>query len=318
MRIERLGPVLGAELKNIDLSTITASNGFDEINELMNQHEVLVIRGQHLDAEEQLIFGRLFGELAISPFSPRSATKPELIVLETDAQSKRPLTDIWHADETYKLEPPKLTILKALISPQLGGDTIFCSMRAAFDFLSDRMQSYLSGLTALHGFGRFRDLLATDLPTLHKIEGQFPRANHPVVTLHPETSATVLYVNRHFTERINELPDEESRSILEFLLQQTARPEIQLRIKWEPGTVVIWDNRSVQHYASPDYWPQRRRMERVTVEGQAPVPAASDARVIRHRIEVDGVPAELSEESTTVARNYEFNQAGVDDPDSGR
>jgi len=137
------------------------------------------------------------------------------------------------------------------------------------------------------------------------------------VTLHPETSATVLYVNRHFTERINELPDEESRSILEFLLQQTARPEIQLRIKWEPGTVVIWDNRSVQHYAPPDYWPQRRRMERVTVEGQAPIPASSDDRVIHHRIEVDGAPAEMAEESATVARNYEFNEDGFDDPDRG-
>jgi taurine dioxygenase len=317
MRHERLGPVFGAELTNVDLSTMTASNGFDEINDLINQHEVLVIRGQRLNAEEQLTFGRLFGELAISPFSPRAATQPELIVLETDAQSKRPLTDIWHADETYKLEPPKLTILKALISPRLGGDTVFCSMRAAFDFLSDRMKSYLIGLTALHGFGRFRDLLETDLSTLHKIEGQFPRANHPVVTLHPETSATVLYVNRHFTERINELPDEESRSILDFLLQQTARPEIQLRIKWEPGTVVIWDNRSVQHYAPPDYWPQRRRMERVTVEGLAPVPASTDNRVIHHRIEVDDVPAELSEEGALVARNYEFNKAGLDDPDPG-
>ena len=314
MRLERLGPVFGAELTNIDLGAVTASNGFDEINELISQHEVLVIRDQRLSAEEQLNFGRLFGELAISPFSPRSATQPELIVLETDAQSKRPLTDIWHADETYKLEPPKLTILKALISPRLGGDTVFCSMRGAFDFLSDRMQSYLSGLTAFHGFGRFRDLLETDLATFREIEGRFPRAHHPVLTLHPETSATVLFVNRHFTERINELPDEEGRSILEFLLQQTARPEIQLRIKWKPGTVVIWDNRSVQHYAPVDYWPQRRRMERVTVEGQTPIPASRDNQVIRHRIEVHGVPAEVSEDADNVARNYEFSNVEPGNP----
>ncbi len=310
MRLERLGPVFGAELTNLDLSSITASNGFDEISELINEHEVLVIRDQHLTAEEQLNFGRLFGDLAISPFSPRSATQPELIVLETNSQSKRPLTDIWHADETYRLEPPKFTILKALVVPQLGGDTMFCSMRGAFDFLSDRLQSYLTGLTALHGFGRFRDLLESDLATMHEIEKKFPRANHPVVTLHPQTSATVLYVNRHFTERINELPHEESRSILEFLLQQTSRPEIQLRVKWEPGTVVMWDNRSVQHYAPVDYWPQRRRMERVTVEGQAPIPASTDNRVAHHRVEVDGVPAELpEEEEVTEARNYEFNKA---------
>ena len=310
MRLERLGPILGAEITDLDLGEITASNGFNEINDLINQHEVLVIRDQHLSADQQLTFGRLFGELAISPFSPRSATRPELIVLETNARSKQPLTDIWHSDETYKLEPPKLTILKALISPRLGGDTMFCSMRAAFNFLSDRMQGYLSGLTALHGFGRFRDLFETDLATLHEIEGRFPRANHPVVTLHPETSAPVLYVNRHFTERINEIPDEESRSILEFLLQQTARPEIQLRVKWEPGTVVIWDNRSVQHYAPADYWPQRRRMERVTIEGQQPIPASKNNRVVHYRIEVDDVSAELPADETGVARNYEFKEAG--------
>ena len=105
-------------------------------------------------------------------------------MLETNAQSKRPLTDIWHADETYRLEPPKFTILKALVVPQLGGDTMFCSMRGAFDFLSDRLQSYLTGLTALHGFGRFRDLLESDLATMHEIEKKFPRANHPLSLIH--------------------------------------------------------------------------------------------------------------------------------------
>ena len=312
MRLQRLGPVFGAEITDIDLNSVAPNKGLEEINELISKHEVLVIRDQHLDADQQLEFGRLFGKLAVSPFSPRSAGQPELIVLEANVDSKKPLTDIWHADETYKLEPPKFTILKALISPELGGDTIFCSMRGAYDFLSSRMQTYLTGLTALHGFGRFRDLLVNDRETLREIEDTLPRANHPVITRHPENSASVLYVNRHFTERINELPDEESRSILEFLLQQTSRPEIQLRVTWEPGTVVMWDNRSVQHYAPADYWPQRRRMERVTVEGEVPIPASTDNQVAHHRVEVEGVVVELPEREDMTARNYEFGRTEGD------
>ena len=312
MRLQRLGPVFGAEITDIDLTSVAPNKGFEEINELISKHEVLVIRDQRLDADQQLEFGRLFGRLAVSPFSPRSASQPELIVLEVNAESKKPLTDIWHADETYKLEPPKFTILKALISPELGGDTMFCSMRGAHDFLSSRMQAYLTGLTALHGFGRFRDLLVNDRETLREIEDTFPCANHPVITRHPETSASVLYVNRHFTERINELPDEESRSILEFLLQQTSRPEIQLRVTWKPGTVVMWDNRSVQHYAPSDYWPQRRRMERVTVEGEVPIPASTDNQVAHHRVEVEDVVVELPEREDITARNYEFGRTEGD------
>jgi taurine dioxygenase len=287
----RTGPVIGAEVSDIDLSDTSASE-IRTIADGLAEHEVLVFRGQPISSESQLDFGRQFGELVVSPFSPAAANAPELIVLDYSADSPARLTDIWHADETYRPCPPKITILKSVITPELGGDTMFCSMRAAYDGLSDRMQAHIAGLTAHHGFGRFSKLLAADpdgMARLHEVEGRFPHPQHPVVALHPDTGRKVLYVNRHFTEHINELPEDEGRAILALLLDRTARPEHQLRVTWQPGTVVMWDNRSVQHYAPHDYWPQRRRMERVTVAGSAPIPDGDSGQVSSRRVEVQNV-----------------------------
>lgn len=292
MHVERIGPVFGAELRDVDLVEATVDGTTERIDELLCEHEVLVVRDQRMDADQQLAFGRCFGQLAVSPFSPNDDAAPELIVLDTDASTSAPLTDIWHADETYKPEPPRMTILKSVIAPRLGGDTMYVSMTAAYDGLSDRMRRHIAGLTAHHGFGRFDRLVGNDPAArrrIHDVELKVPHPDHPVVAMHPVTGRRVLYVNRHFTERINELPDDEGRAILEFLLQQTARPEHQLRVSWEPGTVVMWDNRSVQHYAPFDYWPQRRRMERVTVTGAAPFGDGESGAVDTDHVRVAGV-----------------------------
>ena len=297
MHIERLGPVFGAEVSDLSLTPDLSQSEIDEILAALARHEILVFRDQEMTAAEQLALGRRFGELVISPFSPNADDAPELIVLDNGVDA-RPLTDIWHADETYRATPPKITMLKAVISPELGGDTIFCSMRAVYAGLSDRMQRHIAGLTALHGFGRFRSLAGRDpdrLQRLREVEAVMPNPNHPVVAVHPETGHKVLYVNRHFTERINELPEDEGRAILEFLLSQTAHPEFQLRVSWQPGTVVMWDNRSVQHYAGHDYWPQRRRMERVTIAGAAPHGDGEDPVVVVARTPVEGVALDTSQ-----------------------
>lgn len=291
MKAVRIGPVLGASVTDVDLSDLSDA-GAREIETLLTEHEVLVFPHQPISAEAQLRFGRLFGALAVSPFSPTAAEAPELIVLDYSKNTSPPLTDIWHADETYRPAPPKFTILKAIITPELGGDTMFCSMRAAYEGLSDRLQRLIAGLTAHHGFGRFAKMFAGDsegMKRLHAVEEEFPHPSHPVVSVHPFTGKRVLYVNRHFTEHINELPDDEGRAILELLIQQTTRPEHQLRVSWDPGTLVMWDNRSVQHYAPHDYWPQRRRMERVTVEGNPPIPDGEDGAVTWSPVRVEDV-----------------------------
>ncbi len=309
MEIQRLGPVFGAEIKGLQLTPTMSDNDLATIEEALAEHEVLVFRDQDLSADAQLALGRRFGELVISPFSPNADAAPELIVLDNHPDRPAPLTDIWHADETYRPEPPRLTMLKALIVPELGGDTMFASMRAAYDGLSDRMRALIDGLTAHHGFGRFNRFAAGSaegLHRLHEVELRLPHPDHPVVAVHPVTGRRVLYVNRHFTERINELPDDEGRAILDFLLTRTATPEVQLRVTWQVGTVTMWDNRSVQHYAPYDYFPQRRRMERVTVAGSAPIPADPPADVQVDRVEVRGVArAEVTGGDAAPVREFE-------------
>jgi taurine dioxygenase len=307
MKTIRIGPVFGAEVTDIDLRHPTDID-IDGLAAALALHEVLVFRDQPISADEQLEFGRLFGDLVVSPFSPNADEAPELIVLDYNQHATTPLTDIWHADETYRPSPPKFTILKAIITPELGGDTMYASMRAAYEGLSDRMKAHLAGLTAKHGFGRF-DRLIGNTPEgrrlVHRVEEQLPHPDHPVVTIHPETNRPVLYVNRHFTESINELPDGEGRAILGYLLEQTAQPEFQLRVSWEPGTIVMWDNRSVQHYAPFDYHPQRRRMERVTVAGDPPLGDGASSAVTVDPVHVTDVYVDPASDYTPTARPFE-------------
>ena len=212
-----------------------------------------------------------FGELTIHPFSPNMDEHREVIVLDNHNANPPALTDQWHSDETFRLEPPTGTILRAEIVPEIGGDTMFASMTAAYAGLTPRLQHYLAGLNAIHDFKPFRTLFAgrpEAIGRLRKMEDEYPNPSHPVVRLHPQTGRPILNVNPQFTVRIEGMSTPESDSLLQFLYQQAKIPEYQLRVKWEPHTIVMWDNRSVQHYAVHDYYPQRRRMLRITVKGE--------------------------------------------------
>lgn len=307
MKIERVGPVLGAQISDVDLGSPSAEE-IEAVTAALVEHQVLVFRDQPISADAQLALGRRFGELVVSPFSPNADEAPELIVLDYNQHSSSPLTDIWHADETYRPAPPKFTILKSVLTPELGGDTMFASMTAAYAGLSDRMRRHIEGLTARHGFGRFDRLIGNSVEgrrLVHGVEERFPHPDHPVVATHPVTGHPVLYVNRHFTEVINEVPEDESRALLEFLLGQTLRPEYQLRVSWEPHTIVMWDNRSVQHYAPNDYSPQRRRMERVTIAGDPPLSDGLSGDVSVDGIRVADVFVDPAEDYTAPVRPFQ-------------
>jgi taurine dioxygenase len=276
MEVTRLGPVCGAEITGVDLGLLDGES-FGAIRQAFVEHEVLVFPDQDIDTAQQIDFGRRFGDLLVHHFARiRTEGQPELMTILTDVDRPDPLTDIWHSDETYRAAPPMATILRSLTLPELGGDTMFASMTAAYEGLSSRMKDYVAGLTAVHGFGRFRHRFQRDpsqLPILHEIELANPNPSHPVVTVHPESGRRVLFVNWHFTTHVNELPEEESRMLLDFLRNRVLQPEYQLRVRWRPNMVVAWDNRSVQHYAPKDYFPQARKMERVTIAGEVPVAA---------------------------------------------
>lgn len=275
IEIEPLGPIFGARVAGCDLADVD-DEAFAAIRAALVDHEVLVFPRQPITSAELIAFGRRLGELSVSTFSPSAHELPELIVLDNSGDGPRPLTDIWHSDETFRAEPPMATVLRARIVPRFGGDTMFASMTAAYDGLSERMKAYLHGLTATHGLGRFGQRLSEDperIDVLHRAQRKHPPAHHPVVRIHPESGRKAIFVNAHFTLRIDGLADIESDAILRFLLRQSLVAEYQLRVSWEPDQVVMWDNRAVQHYAPNDYLPQRRRMERVTICGDKPIGA---------------------------------------------
>ncbi len=268
--VVRIGGNIGAEIRGLDLRRPLPAETFEALNAAFVRHEVLVFRDQDITLEEQMAFGRMFGELSIHPFSPNLDDKREVIVLDYSADNPPALTDQWHSDETFRQRPPKATILRAKVVPEFGGDTLFSSMTAAYTGLSERMKQYIHGLEALHDFKPWRPLFTSSeahQARLRELEREFPNPWHPVVRLHPVTGRRLLNVNPQFTTKIRGLKDDESQMILQYLYSRAQVPEYQLRVKWQPHTVVMWDNRSVHHYAPHDYYPQRRTMNRVTIAG---------------------------------------------------
>ncbi len=264
---------IGAEVRGVHLGRLDDAV-FRTLREALVRYEVLVFRDQAIALEDQMAFGARFGKLSVHPFSPNLEDKPEVILLDYSEEHPAARTDIWHADETFRPNPPMATMLRARVLPPVGGDTCFASMTAAYRGLSERMKRHIHGLEALHDFKPFRSLF-NNTPDhrkrLREIEDEFPNPWHPVVAVHPESGRRVIYVNPQFTIRIRDMKDDESQALLQFLYAQAGVPEYQLRVKWQVDTVVIWDNRSVHHYAPHDYYPHRRMMERVTITGEVPV-----------------------------------------------
>lgn len=270
---------IGAEIRGVDLRQPLDDATFQLVHDTLVRHEVIVLRRQDITLEQQMAFARRFGELSVHPFSPNLEDKPEVIVLEYSADNPPALTDCWHSDETFRKAPPMGTILRSRVVPACGGDTLFASMTAAYRGLSERMKRYIHGLEALHDFKPFRALLEgspEQRAKLRQIEDEYPNPWHPVVRVHPVSGRRLINVNPQFTLRVRDMKDDESHTLLQYLFRQAHVPEVQLRVKWEPDMVVMWDNRSVQHYAPHDYYPQRRVMERVTIQGDEPVGVTGD------------------------------------------
>jgi taurine dioxygenase len=268
--ITRVGANLGAEIRGVDLRHRLSDEAFNVILDSLVENELLIFRNQEISSDNLIDFGQRFGELTVHPFSPHDEKAPVLIKFRNDESNPPFGTDVWHSDETFRAEPPMATILCAKEVPAVGGDTIFASMSAAFDGLSERMKQLICGLEAIHDFKPFRALFGSneeDRKTLQRFELLYPPQIHPVVRVHPVSGRKILFVNPQFTIAIKDMDERESRSLLDTLFHQALIPEFQFRLHWQPHTIAMWDNRSTQHYAVNDYYPQRRFMERVTVRG---------------------------------------------------
>jgi taurine dioxygenase len=271
-RVERMGASLGAEISGVDLKEPMAAETFKAFESALIEHKVVVVREQHLTTEQHVRISRMFGELEVHPMRPQGEF-PEILVLDNHKDNPVLSTDVWHSDTTFRKNPTKYTILRCQIMPKLGGDTLWANMEAAYDGLSDIFKTMIANLRAVHDFQNFRVLFKNtddDRVKLHQMEDMFPNPSHPVVRTHPVTGRKSIYVNPQFTLRIEGLEQAESRAILDVLFAQARVPEYQFRLRWAPGTIVFWDNRSTQHYAANDYYPERRRMERTAVVGDVP------------------------------------------------
>ena len=274
--IEPLGPCLGAEVTGADL-TSTDPTLAAQLAQALADHQVLIFRDQPaLTPAQQIAFGAQFGPLHRHPAAPADAEHPELFVIHATAESKVANGNGWHTDVSCDAEPPAATLLQLHQLPDKGGDTLFASMFAAYEQLSPTLQAFLEGLTAHHASehiyrGRYADRGVDDTGVT------YPAHDHPVIRTHPLNRRRSLYVNPSFTTHINQLRDAESRALLDCLYRHQQRPEFQLRLQWQPNTVAFWDNRSAQHFALWDYWPQERRGHRVTIGGEQPFFDASQA-----------------------------------------
>ncbi|MDR3538055.1 MAG: TauD/TfdA family dioxygenase [Acetobacteraceae bacterium] len=267
--VDKLTPIIGAELSGVDLAQPLGNHQMAEIHRALAENLVIFFRGQHLSPEQHLAFGRNFGELHIHPAAPHAPGHPELMIIHADKDSPRANGEGWHSDVSCDTEPPMGSVLYIRTCPPRGGDTLFASMYAAYEALSDRMKAYLEGLVAVHDGeesyrGTYKNYGVADKPV-------YPRAEHPVVRTHPVTGKKALYVNRGFTKRILGVPRDESRAILEYLWDHAEDPLFQCRFRWQENSVAFWDNRCVQHRAMWDYWPHTRSGFRVTVTGGRPV-----------------------------------------------
>lgn len=270
IEIRAVTPRIGAEISGIDLTRPLANSVVDVLHRALADHQVLFFRDQKLDLERQKALGRYFGELHIHPNTPGPEGHPEILPIHTDASSKRIAGENWHSDVSCDELPPLGSILYLHTVPEVGGDTFFASMFAAYEALSEPMKAYLDKLTATHsGEGSYRRTNA--LLGIDDRGRVFPKAVHPVVRTHPVNGRKALFVNPGFTTHINELPRDEGRAVLDFLFRHATQPAFQVRFRWQPHSVAFWDNRSVQHLALWDYFPETRSGYRVTVKGDRPV-----------------------------------------------
>ena len=270
----KLAGSLGVELRGLDVRSLDDAD-FARLRAALVEHHVLVIRDQELTPPEQIAFGRRFGELDTHPFVDGSAEFPEVIDIVTEADDKANFGGGWHTDVTFLDKPDLGSILFAVDIPEFGGDTLFANQHAAYDALSETMKGMLDGLTATHSAGRQYgeggQSTKSKAINTKNVEMASNVVEHPVVRTHPESGRKGLYVNGAFTGKIRGMRPDESDALLGFLYKHSVREAFTCRVQWEEGTLVMWDNRSVQHHALHDYVGQRRHVRRITVQGDVPV-----------------------------------------------
>jgi taurine dioxygenase len=281
IRVEPLTCTIGAEISNVNIGEAARdADLMGEIRALLLKHKVIFFRDQDISRADHVAFARHFGELEDHPVVGSDPDHPGLVRIykSPDSPNDR-YENAWHTDATWRDKPPFGCVLRCVECPEVGGDTMWVNMAAAYERLPEHVKAQIAGLRARHSieasFGA-----AMPIEKRLALKAQFPDAEHPVVRTHPETGEKVLFVNAfttHFTNfhtaenvRFGQDYSPGASQLLNYLISQAFVPEFQVRWRWKPNSVAFWDNRSTQHYAVMDYPPCHRKMERAGIVGDLP------------------------------------------------
>ena len=281
MHIEKLTCNIGAQLSGINIADAIDDDGlFEEIRSLLIQHKVLFLRDQDITRAEHVAFAERFGQLESHPVNGSHPDYPGLVQIYKSPDS--PIDryeNAWHSDASWRDVPPFGCVLRCVECPPVGGDTMWVNMATAYERLPEQIKQQIAGLHARHSieasFGA-----AMPIEKRLALKAQFPDSEHPVVRTHPDTREKILYVNAFTTHFSNYHTPERVRfgqdanpgaaDLLRYLISQAYIPEFQVRWRWQPNSIAIWDNRSTQHYAVMDYPACHRKMERAGIIGTKP------------------------------------------------
>lgn len=267
LQVRPVAGSLGAELSGVDLGNLTDEQ-FAEIYRAFVVHQVIFFRDQELDEAAYISFARRWGDIMLYPYMQGLPDHPEILQVLKEPEDTYAFGNQWHTDSSFITIPPKATMLYALELPPAGGDTGYASMYRAYDALSNGMKQILADLRVFNvgnqKVPRFTELSGMTQQDPGDVETQ---AHHPLIRTHPDSGRKALNVGAH-SVGIEGLTDEESAPLLDYLYRHGTRQEFTCRFRWKEGTVGIWDNRCVQHYAIDDYQGHRRRMHRITIAGE--------------------------------------------------
>jgi taurine dioxygenase len=266
-----IGAHIGVEFEGVDLNRLDDA-GLATMRDALAQHGVVFLRDQHLTPEQHIAFARRWGTIDINQYFPANGGHPEIAEVRKAENQQTNIGGGWHTDHSYDQVPAMGSILLARETPPSGGDTLFASMAAAFNSLSDGLKTTLRSLRAVHSADHIYSTdgiyAKTDQAADLKGHDVRTRAVHPAIIRHPRTGQEILYVNPAFTLHFEGWTRAESLPLLTYLYQVGMREEFQCRVQWAPGSVAIWDNRSTWHCAMNDYHGHRRLMHRITITGE--------------------------------------------------
>ncbi len=271
MQMRPLSEHVGVEATGVDLTRLDDAT-FAALSEAVAQAGVLFVRDQSLTPEQHIAFARRWGAIDVNKYFPANGGHPEIAEVRKAETQQTNIGGGWHTDHSYDAVPAMGSILLARETPPAGGDTLFASLGAAFDSLSDGLKATLRGLRAVHSADHIYSAdgiyAKTDQAAALKGHDERTRAVHPVVIRHPRTGREILYVNPAFTLHFEGWTREESLPLLTYLYGVAMRDQFHCRVQWTPGSIAIWDNRSTWHCAMNDYQGHRRLMHRITIAGE--------------------------------------------------